>query len=50
MVHCSQIIHAALDNVDSDDTVRLSTDIRYQRSSDGIDRRWQQHWIDTDGL
>ncbi len=50
VVHCSQIIHAALDNVDSENTVRLSTDIRYQRSSDGIDRRWQQHWIDTDGL
>jgi hypothetical protein len=50
VVHCSQIIHAALDNVDSEDIVRLSTDIRYQRSSDGIDRRWQQHWIDTDGL
>lgn len=50
MVHCSQIIHAALDNVDAENTVRLSTDIRYQRSSEGIDQRWQQHWIDTDGL
>ena len=50
VVHCSQIIHAALDNVDSDDTVRLSTDIRYQRTTESIDKRWQQHWIDTDGL
>jgi hypothetical protein len=50
VVHCSQIIHAALDNVDSDDTVRLSTDIRYQRTTESIDKRWQQHWVDTDGL
>jgi hypothetical protein len=50
VVHCSQIIHAALDNLDADDTVRLSTDIRYQRSSEAIDQRWQQHWVDTDGL
>ncbi|HVK35017.1 MAG TPA: phytanoyl-CoA dioxygenase family protein [Microlunatus sp.] len=50
VVHCSQIIHAALDNVDAENMVRLSTDIRYQRSSEGIDQRWQQHWIDTDGL
>ncbi|HEU4544960.1 MAG TPA: phytanoyl-CoA dioxygenase family protein, partial [Microlunatus sp.] len=50
VVHCSQIIHAALDNVDAENTVRLSTDIRYQRSSEAIDQRWQQHWIDTDGL
>jgi hypothetical protein len=50
VVHCSQIIHAALDNMDSDDTVRLSTDIRYQRTTESIDKRWQQHWVDTDGL
>lgn len=49
-VHCSQIIHAALDNVDENDVVRLSTDIRYQRSSQPIDGRWRHHWIDTDGL
>ena len=48
MVHCAQIVHAALDNVD--DIVRLSTDIRYQRSDEPIDARWQQHWHDTDGL
>ncbi len=48
MVHCAQIVHAALDN--ADDVVRLSTDIRYQRSDEPIDARWQRHWHDTDGL
>ncbi len=48
VVHCAQIVHAALDNVD--DRVRLSTDIRYQRADEPIDARWQEHWSDTDGL
>jgi len=30
--------------------IRLSTDIRYQRSADPIDWRWQEHWHDQDGL
>ena len=50
VVHCSQIVHAALDNVDQDRVVRLSTDIRYQRTTEPIDARWQHHWSDTDGL
>ena len=50
VVHCSQIVHAALDNVDPDHVVRLSTDIRYQRATEPIDARWQHHWSDTDGL
>lgn len=48
VVHCAQIVHAALDNVG--DVVRLSTDIRYQRADQQIDRRWQHDWRDTDGL
>ncbi|HEY9290333.1 MAG TPA: phytanoyl-CoA dioxygenase family protein [Microlunatus sp.] len=50
MVHTAQIVHAALDNVDPDRVTRLSTDIRYQRVSDRIDVRWQNHWHDRDGL
>lgn len=50
VVHSAHIIHAALDNVDTAGVMRLSTDIRYQRVSDPIDWRWQQHWNDQDGL
>jgi ectoine hydroxylase-related dioxygenase (phytanoyl-CoA dioxygenase family) len=50
MVHSSYMVHASTDNVDSRNRVRLSTDIRYQRSSEPIDWRWQEHWRDTDGL
>lgn len=50
VVHTAHTVHAALDNVVTDGTVRLSTDIRYQRSDDPIDGRWQNFWHDRDGL
>ena len=50
VVHTAHTIHAALDNVGTEGTVRLSTDIRYQRSDDPIDGRWQNFWHDRDGL
>lgn len=50
MVHTAHMVHAALDNVDANGFSRLTTDIRYQRVSDRIDARWQQHWHDQDGL
>lgn len=50
VVHSAYLVHAALDNVDPDGVVRLSTDIRYQRAADPVDQRWQQHWHDRDGL
>lgn len=50
VVHTAHTVHAALDNVDTEGTVRLSTDIRYQRSDDPIDGRWQNYWHDRDGL
>lgn len=50
VVHSAHIIHAALDNVDRTGTLRLSTDIRYQRAGDPIDWRWQNLWHDADGL
>ena len=50
VVHSAHIVHAALDNVDPDGVIRLSTDIRYQRSGDPIDWRWQNDWNWADGL
>lgn len=50
MVHSAHIVHAGLDNVDTGGRMRLSTDIRYQRASEPIDWRWQEHWHDRDGL
>ena len=50
VVHTAHTVHAALDNVGTDGTIRLSTDIRYQRSDDPIDGRWQNFWHDRDGL
>jgi len=50
MVHSSYVVHASTDNVDQLNRVRLSTDIRYQRASEPIDWRWQEHWHEDDGL
>lgn len=50
MVHSAHIVHASTDNVDPQNRIRLSTDIRYQRASDPIDWRWQEHWHEDDGL
>lgn len=50
MIHSAHMIHAATDNVALDQTMRLSTDIRYQRQQDPIDWRWQHDWDPDDGL
>lgn len=50
VVHSAHLIHAALDNVDTGGILRLSTDIRYQRVTDPIDWRWDNHWHLDDGL
>jgi Phytanoyl-CoA dioxygenase (PhyH) len=50
MVHSAYTVHAATDNVDPQNRIRLSTDIRYQRAGEPIDWRWQEHWSDQDGL
>lgn len=50
MVHSSYMVHAGSDNVDPLNRIRLSTDIRYQRASEPIDWRWQEHWNYNDGL
>jgi hypothetical protein len=50
VVHSPYLVHASLNNTDPRGRMRLSTDIRFQRSSDPIDARWQSHWFDGDGL
>ena len=50
VVHSAYLVHASTDNVDSTNRIRLSTDIRYQRATEPIDWRWQEHWSDEDGL
>lgn len=50
VVHTSYMIHAATQNVSSQNRMRLSTDIRYQRIRDEIDARWQNHWTVDDML
>ncbi len=50
MIHSAYTVHASTDNVDHADRIRLSTDIRYQRTTDPIDWRWQEHWHPEDGL
>jgi hypothetical protein len=50
VVHSSYIVHASTDNVDPANRIRLSTDFRYQRSSEAIDWRWQEYWHEDDGL
>lgn len=50
MIHSAYMVHASLDNVDSQRILRLSTDIRYQNPHDPIDWRWQNDWDPDDGL
>ena len=50
VVHSPYIIHASTVNHDHRGHMRLSTDIRYQLSSDEIDPRWNDHFFAGDGL
>ncbi len=50
VVHSPYLVHASLDNTDPGGIIRLSTDIRYQRTDEPIDWRWQNDWHDADGL
>jgi hypothetical protein len=42
------MIHASTLNENPHGVMRLSTDIRFQRASDTIDPRWQNHWHPDD--
>jgi ectoine hydroxylase-related dioxygenase (phytanoyl-CoA dioxygenase family) len=50
VVHSPYMIHASTTNIDPLGRIRLSTDIRYQRVSDEIDARWNNHWSLEDML
>lgn len=50
VVHSAYTIHAATDNKDAQNRLRLSTDIRYQNVRDEIDARWTDHWSLDDML
>ena len=50
MIHSPYMIHAATQNRDLLNRMRLSTDIRFQRIDDAIDQRWANHWIPDDNL
>lgn len=50
VVHSAYMIHAATDNKDPENRLRLSTDIRYQNVKDEIDARWANHWSLEDML
>lgn len=50
MVHSPFMIHASTTNVDRENRIRLSTDIRFQNVSDEIDARWSNHWSFDDML
>jgi len=44
VLHSPFMIHASTTNVDPQNRIRLSTDIRYQNVDDEIDARWANHW------
>lgn len=50
VIHSAYMIHAATDNTDPQNRLRLSTDIRYQNVRDEIDARWENHWSLEDML
>lgn len=50
MIHSPYMIHAATQNSDPLNRIRLSTDIRFQRIDDPIDQRWANHWVPDDKL
>jgi hypothetical protein len=50
LIHGPYTIHASAENRDKLSRMRLSTDIRYQRVRDEIDRRWTKDWQPDDGL
>jgi len=50
VIHSPYMIHAATQNKDPLNRMRLSTDIRFQRAADDIDPRWAQDWVPGDNL
>jgi ectoine hydroxylase-related dioxygenase (phytanoyl-CoA dioxygenase family) len=50
VIHSPYMIHAATQNNDPLNRIRLSTDIRFQRVDDEIDQRWVKNWVPDDNL
>jgi ectoine hydroxylase-related dioxygenase (phytanoyl-CoA dioxygenase family) len=50
VIHSPYMIHAAAQNHDPLERIRLSTDIRFQRVDDPIDPRWTKDWDPGDNL
>ncbi len=50
VIHSAYMIHAATGNDVKDSQMRLSTDIRFQRVSDEVDVRWNNHYSMDDML
>lgn len=50
VIHSPYMIHAATQNRDPLERIRLSTDIRFQRVTDDIDQRWAKNWVPDDNL
>jgi ectoine hydroxylase-related dioxygenase (phytanoyl-CoA dioxygenase family) len=50
VVHSPYMVHASTMNIDPDNRIRLSTDIRYQLVREEIDIRWNNHWSFDDML
>lgn len=50
VIHSPYMIHAATQNNDPLQRMRLSTDIRFQRLTDPIDQRWAKDWVPDDQL
>ncbi|MDQ2713780.1 MAG: phytanoyl-CoA dioxygenase family protein [Chloroflexota bacterium] len=50
VIHSPYMIHAATQNHDPLERIRLSTDIRFQRLADDIDPRWAKNWLPDDNL
>ncbi len=50
LIHSPYMIHAATQNRDSLNRMRLSTDLRFQRTDDTIDPRWTKSWVPDDNL
>jgi len=50
VIHSPYMVHAATQNRDPLQRMRLSTDIRFQRIDNPIDPRWTNHWVPDDNL
>jgi ectoine hydroxylase-related dioxygenase (phytanoyl-CoA dioxygenase family) len=50
VIHSPYMIHASSSNINPQNRIRLSADIRYHSLNAPIDRRWDHPWSESDGL